>query len=240
VKFPRATRQLEWPSREGVRGPGPDRELGQGRRLAERSHSGSEGQAPGRALHGAAQLHREQRECVDRLRPALPSWQADLDLTGREHRQSAGERTHEQATADTLVAPRRPAYASGQGRSAGRTLWPPSTPARGIAPQVFDTPLGELERPSGAQRAGKRSREAPGTFRRLLDSMGVTITERASEGRGSRIERDLDRLEPSGLEAAPLRQNRERAQTAARDAHCLDNQPRQHHSGGHRQRTATL
>jgi len=66
--------------------------------------------------------------------------QADLDLTRRGHRQPAGECPHEQATADALVAPRRPSRASGQGRSAGRTVWPPGTPNRGVAPQVFDTP----------------------------------------------------------------------------------------------------
>ncbi len=99
-----------------------------------------EGQAPGRALHGAAQLHRKQRGCADRLRRALPGWQADLDLAGRGHRQPAGECPHEQAPADALVAPRRPSRASGQGRGAGRALWPPGNPTRGVVPQVFDTP----------------------------------------------------------------------------------------------------
>ena len=34
----------------------------------------------------------------------------------------------------------RPPCASGQGRSAGRTVWPSNDPAYGVAPQVFDTP----------------------------------------------------------------------------------------------------
>jgi len=62
----------------------------------------------GRALHGAAQHHRNQRGCADRLRPALPRWQADLGLIGRQYSQPAGERTHEQAAADALAALRRP------------------------------------------------------------------------------------------------------------------------------------
>ena len=73
---------LERPPRQGVRGPGPDRELGQGGHCAERTKCRSEGQAPGRALHGAARLRREQRGRADRLRPALSGRQADLDLTG--------------------------------------------------------------------------------------------------------------------------------------------------------------
>jgi len=47
-----------------------------------------------------------------------------------------------QAPANALVAPRRPPRASGQGRGAGRTLWPTRHPTRGVAPQVFDTPTG--------------------------------------------------------------------------------------------------
>ncbi len=54
--------------------------------------------------------------------------------------QSIGECPHEQATADALVAPWSPSRAPGQGRGAGRTLRPPSTSARGVAPQVFDAP----------------------------------------------------------------------------------------------------
>jgi len=64
-----------------------------------------EGQTTGRALHGAARLHRNQRGSADRRRPALPGRQADLDLTGRGHRQPTGRRPHEQAPADALVAP---------------------------------------------------------------------------------------------------------------------------------------
>jgi len=41
-----------------------------------------------------------------------PSRQADLDLTCGRHGQSAGQRAHEQATANALVAPRRPSCAS--------------------------------------------------------------------------------------------------------------------------------
>jgi hypothetical protein len=44
---------------------------------------------------------------------ALLSWQTDLDLTGRGHRQPAGECPHEQAQADALVTLRRPSRASG-------------------------------------------------------------------------------------------------------------------------------
>jgi len=51
---------------------------------------------------------------------------------------------HEQATADALVAPWCPSRVSGQGRGAGRTLRPPSDPACGVAPQVFDTPIAAL------------------------------------------------------------------------------------------------
>jgi len=111
---------LERPPREGVRGPGPDRKLGQGRRRAERTRRRSDRQAPCRALRGAAPLYREQRGRADRLRPARPGRQADLVLTCGRHRQSAGQHAHEQATANALVAPRRPPCASGQGRSAGR------------------------------------------------------------------------------------------------------------------------
>jgi len=70
-----------------------------------------------------------------------PSRQADLDLTCGRHGQSAGQRAHEQATANALVAPRRPSCASDQGRSAGRTLPSASNPARSVTPQVFDTPV---------------------------------------------------------------------------------------------------
>ena len=66
--------------------------------------------------------------------------QADLDLAGRGHRQPAGECPHEQAPANALVTSMRPSCASGQGGVAGRAIWPPSNPARGVAPQVFDTP----------------------------------------------------------------------------------------------------
>ena len=72
---------------------------------------------------------------------ALPGWQADLNLTGRGHRHSAGECPHEQAAADALVAPRRPSCASGQGRGAGRTVRPPSDPARGVAPRFLTLPF---------------------------------------------------------------------------------------------------
>jgi len=95
---------------------------------------------PCRAPREAAQLYREQRGRADRLRPARPGRQAGLDLTCGGHGQSAGERTHEQATANALVAPRRSPRASGQGRSAGRTLPPASNPARSVTPQIFDTP----------------------------------------------------------------------------------------------------
>ena len=78
---------------------------------------------------------------ADRLRPAPSGPQADLDLAGRGHRQPAGECPHEQATADALVASRRPSCALGQGRGAGRAVWPPGSPARGVVPQVFDTPV---------------------------------------------------------------------------------------------------
>ncbi len=90
-----ASPALERPPRESGRGFGPDRTLGQGRNRAERPRNGSEGEALGRALHGAADLHRDQRRRADRLRPALPGWQADLHLTGRGHRQPAGECPHE-------------------------------------------------------------------------------------------------------------------------------------------------
>ena len=81
----------------------------------------------------------EQRGRADRLRPAPSGRQADLDLAGRGHRQPAGKCPHEQAQADALVTPRRPSCASGQGRGTGWAIWPPSNPARGVAPQVFDT-----------------------------------------------------------------------------------------------------
>jgi len=71
----------------------------------------------------------------------------DLDLAGRGYGQPAGECPHEQAQADALVAPRRPSRASGQDGGAGRTLWPPSTPTRGVVPQVFDTPQWDCAAP---------------------------------------------------------------------------------------------
>ncbi len=61
------------------------------------------------------------------------------------HRQPAGECPHDQAPPDALVAPRRPPNASAQGRSAGQTVWPPSDPACGVAPQVFDISEGQEE-----------------------------------------------------------------------------------------------
>ena len=117
----------------------------EGRQRAERPRNGGGGEAPGRALQGVAQLHRKQRGRADRLRPAPPGRQADLDLAGRGHRQPAGECPHEQAQADALVAPRRPSRASGQGRGAGRAVWPPGNPTRGVVPQVFDTPFSKLD-----------------------------------------------------------------------------------------------
>ncbi len=85
-------------------------------------------------------LHRQQRGGADRLRPALPGWQADLDLTGRGHGQPSRECPHEQSEADALVAARRTPRAPGQGRGAGRTLRPAGNPARGVAPQVLPLP----------------------------------------------------------------------------------------------------
>jgi len=78
---------------------------------------------------------------------------AHLDLKGRGHGQSAGERTHEQAPADALAAPRRPPRASGQGCSAGQTLWPPGNPVRGVAPLVSDTPPAEPPKPTEIRAA---------------------------------------------------------------------------------------
>ena len=48
-------------------------------------------------LHQAGPRTRllEQQGHTDRLRPALLCWQSDLDLTGRRHRQPAGECPHE-------------------------------------------------------------------------------------------------------------------------------------------------
>ena len=63
------------------------------------------------------------------------------------HRQPDGECPHGQASADALVTARRPSRASGQGGGAGRTVWPPSPPAHGVAPQVFDTSVPVLRRP---------------------------------------------------------------------------------------------
>src|SRR4051812_37067204 len=134
---------LERLPRGGVRGPGPDRKRGRGRRSPERRCGGGEGRTPRRALHGAARLHREQRRCADRLRPALPGWQADLDLARRGHGQPPGQCPHEQAETDALVTARRASHAPGQGRGAGRTprSRPAGNPTRGVAPQVFAAPI---------------------------------------------------------------------------------------------------
>ncbi len=84
----------------------------------------------------------------------------DLDLTCGRHSQQSGQRTHEQATADALVAPRRPPGASGQGRSAGRTPRPPRIPVRGVAPQVFDTPAVQLRHNHDVARVDTREQAA--------------------------------------------------------------------------------
>jgi hypothetical protein len=90
-----------------------------GQRRIEYCHDGGKGRVPSHALYRAACLHREQHRRADRLWSALPGWQAGLELTGREHSQSAGQRPNEQATADALVASRGPSRAAGQGRGPG-------------------------------------------------------------------------------------------------------------------------
>ena len=81
------------------------------------------GQAPDAAIRAVRQA-----------RPGALETHAQVAYARAVRPLAAGECPHEQATADALVAPRRPSCASGEGCDVGRAVWPPGSPVRGVTP----------------------------------------------------------------------------------------------------------